>query len=113
MSSDSPRQTGKAALARPVAMRALSVALLGSAFAAVICWRVRDQAGMPGFLSVLAWQLAVWAPWILLAPAVRWLAVRFPIHRLRLPGWLAFHAVASLLAAAAHLLWYFLVSDAV
>jgi len=93
-------------------MRVLSVAALGSAFAGVICWRVRGQPGMPGFLSVLAWQLVVWAPWILLAPAVRWLSVRFPIHRLQWPGWLAFHAAASLLAAAAHLLWYFLVSDA-
>lgn len=112
----SSRQAGRVripALARTAAMLVLSVAALASAFAAVVYWRVRSRAGMPEFPPVLLWQLAVWAPWILLAPAVRGLSVQFPIHRLRVPGWLAFHATASLLAAAAHLLWYFLVSDAI
>lgn len=94
-------------------MPALSVASLAGVLAAIIHWRVGERAGAPGFLPVFLWQLAVWAPWILLAPAVRWLAVRFPIPRLQPAGWITLNAVASLLAASAHLLWYFLLSDVV
>ena len=103
----------KRSFASTAGLPILSVAALAGALAAIIHWRVGERAGAPEFLPVFLWQLAVWAPWILLAPAVRWLSARFPIARLQLAGWVAFNAAASLLTAVTHLLWYFLVSDAI
>ncbi len=99
--------------ARSTALCALCVAALASTLAAIIYWRVRDEAGTPNLPAVVLWQLAVWAPWIVLAPAVRWLSAQLPFRGLGRVRWLAIHAAASILAAAAHLLWYFPVSDAI
>lgn len=68
------------------------------------CLLVLAFAGHLVFTNQLAWPVALqlssrdWAPWAFLAPAVAWLAFRFPLERPRLAVNVPIHVLACMLA---------------
>ena len=67
--------------------------------------------GVASYARVLAWQFAVWLPWILGALVVFRLATRVQITRLRLPAWVAAHLTGSAIIAGVHAAWFIAVSS--
>ena len=89
----------------------LGVFLLAAIMASAIAWRVSGQVGMPGFPPVLAWQLAVWFPWVGYYFAIVYLARRIDAAQPVTPGRIALHVTAALLTAISHLAWYWQLSS--
>lgn len=94
-----------------VATLVLAVSLLAIALGTTIAVRsapVLDGASSYG--RVLAWQLAVWLPWIPGAILVFWLATRVRLASLPTTTWVGAHLAGAAMMAAAHAGWYVAVS---
>lgn len=85
------------------------IALLPIVMAAAIAWRIADRPGTPALLPILAWQAAVWLPWVAYLYAIDRLARR--TVSLPAPARALAHGVAALIVAASHLAWYWQVSS--
>ena len=84
-------------------------AALALVMSAAIGWRIAERPGAPALLPILAWQAAVWSPWIVYCPAIRRLAgLAFSIPPLRRA---LVHGLAACAVAASHLAWYWQVSS--
>ena len=89
----------------------LGVFLLSGVMAAAIAWRVSGRTGVPHFMPIFTWQLAIWFPWVAYYIAVNFLRNRIctlQIASVRASG---LHVVAALLIAISHLGWYWQVSS--
>lgn len=51
-------------------------------------------------LQALRWSMEQWYPWLILSPAVLWLAAKYPIDPQRPFRWLPLHLIASLVGAS-------------
>lgn len=100
-------QAGRAAhpglernLLQSFGMAAALAVVMGTA----VAWRVAERPGAPSLLPILAWQAAVWLPWIAYYHAIDRLAgLCAPAASLR--GALT-HGFAACAVAASHLAWY-------
>ena len=85
-----------------------TAAALALVMSAAIGWRIAERPGAPSLLPILAWQAAVWSPWIVYYPAIRRLAgLAVPVPPL---GAALVHGFAACAVAASHLAWYWQVS---
>ena len=83
-------------------------AALALVMSAAIGWRIAERPGAPSLLPILAWQVAVWLPWIVYYPLIRRLAgLVVPVAPL---GGALMHGFAASAVAASHLAWYWQVS---
>ena len=110
--AETGQETGTQALIRLVLKKsALGVFLLSAVMAGVIAWRVSGRIDAPGFLSIFAWQLAVWLPWIAYYAGLRYITSRQSTRQAVAAARIALLIAAALLIAVSHLAWYWQISS--
>lgn len=86
------------------------VAIAGT-MAVAIAWRVAHRPEAVSFVPILGWQMLIWLPWVGLYHVVRYFVRRLGTYQDASLTGLVLHAMAALLIASTHLLWFWQISS--
>ena len=84
--------------------------LLAVLVATAIYWREDEPRSEISYFSVLLWQLAIWLPWLIALPVIRYLLLDGPKSAGSKEG--VFQAVILVVMVVLHWGWFYSISDA-